>query len=596
MKKIKISLYPPEIFKPIKSFKFTAEAEIDDDQIIDYDEEEPSGTSTTRSLYEEQLIEVPIDEIKVSSPEADTTYKDENNEEVDTSEIVTDTGETLVYDAVSGDWTIKTSDSESSTTTKAIHSESETFEEDRHEDTPEEKTARSESLAGHPNIKAQRAAARQEVHEGKNEALKDKWRRDVYEGAASSKTEESFKCEEDQKDCRGECSGDASLDPSGKCCSEDEKDCAGYCFGPSIVANRYIRAGEPVQTWVVQRCCDPNQDINCCTPGELNCKNVCPNGVHPNQFFERLSQYIQGIGGCCHPDEPGCCLPSEYNPCANPRGLEGEPGYIGACAKDATSAENQKVFMGFYKKSNGNRGKSCCDPQYSDRCCTDEMKKCGYCPSDPEFDFVHPDNDCCNEQDTLHCCPKSQSHCGKCKKHYSQEEWDNHKNRHKIINGECYDCHAIDCNTLCEDSEKKCGQCPGSPEYNNWHLINPNLPSTPENCCHESMDDNCCSKSQRDCRGICDGGYIIGNKGNCCEPHEHNSNCCPTFDACGNCQGEHDYSASNIINYNGVCCDTAHNSPNCCEELDCCGLCNKYSYNSENKCVDSNGAQCTDHL
>ena len=37
MKKIKISLYPHEVFKPIENFKFTAEAEIDEEilKIID---------------------------------------------------------------------------------------------------------------------------------------------------------------------------------------------------------------------------------------------------------------------------------------------------------------------------------------------------------------------------------------------------------------------------------------------------------------------------------------------------------------------------------------------------------------------------------
>jgi len=186
MKKIKISSYPHEIFRSTKKFKFTSDAEINEDEITDY-EAEPADTLIDRDLYEEQLIEIPIDEIKISSLESDTVYKDENGQDVDTSQIVTDTGETLVYDKDNDDWIIKTSDSESTTTTKAIHEESETFEEDRYEDTPEEKTARLASAAGHPSLKAMRKAARQEVHEGKNEDLKNKWRRDVYEGTSSQK-------------------------------------------------------------------------------------------------------------------------------------------------------------------------------------------------------------------------------------------------------------------------------------------------------------------------------------------------------------------------------------------------------------------------
>lgn len=476
--------------------------------------------------------------------------------------------------------------------TQPLSEQSETFPEDRHQDKPEEKIARAASPAGHPSEEAQRQAARQAVHEGKNEALKDKWRRDVYEGNSSSFTADSFECDDDRKDCRGECDGAATLSQDGKCCLESERDCLGQCFGPAVVGFSF-QGG-----WLWSRCCDPSKDINCCAQDEYNCKYACPNGIHPEDGpGVRLSQYrTTELGGCCHPEEFGCCDRSEFMPCAkNASGLK-----MGTCSQHAQSDQDHIYLNEFsVDDETGAITPRCCDPETDNTCCEESSKKCGLCPQNPILAETHyideslgdaPGN-CCRESTDDTCCEESSKRCGQCEHAVSEERWEVLNNNFAEYNGICFDCDQVDCSNLCEDSEKKCGRCPVEPDYQYAAYINPELGNTAGNCC-DTRDDNCCAESERDCAGNCNGPYVLGPKGDCCHP-DSGTSCCDNFDGCGRCPGQPHYKAGNIINHQGECCDpTLTADIYCCEKLDCCGQCNKYNFNEQNKCVNSDGAEC----
>lgn len=479
--------------------------------------------------------------------------------------------------------------------TQPESAQSETFPENRHQDKPEEKIARALSPAGHPSEEAQREAARQEVHEGKNEALKDKWRKDAYEGNSSEITADSFECQDDRKDCRGECFGEATLDQNGKCCLENERDCLGQCFGPAVVGFSF-QGG-----FLWGRCCDPNKDINCCAQDEYNCKYACPNGVHPADGpGVRLSQYrTTELGGCCHPEEFGCCDRSEFMPCAkNATGLK-----MGSCSQHAQSDQDHIYLNEF--SVDGETGAitpRCCDPAEDNTCCEESSKICGLCPQDSKLDDTHyideslgdVEGNCCRESLSDTCCEESSKRCGACKHAVSEDLWQEIEDFFVEYNGQCYDCREEDCNLLCEDSEKKCGYCPDHPFREHVAYVNPSLGDTPGNCC-DTRETGCCAESERDCDGNCNGPFVLGPGGTCCHP-DSGISCCDNFDGCGRCPEHANYKAGSIINFQGECCDPSDSSDlTCCEKLDCCGQCNKYNFNGQNKCVDSNGAQCPQH-
>lgn len=403
------------------------------------------------------------------------------------------------------------------------------------------------------------------------EELKDKWRKDVFEGTSSEETSKIFEdCEDNvDKDCLGECGGSAYKDAHGECCRPEDRDCNDRCFGKYIETVRYSQNGFQ---W--KRCCNPDTDTNCCPPEEWNCMGVCPNGPD-DPISTRYRDYIEikykdewgrDEVRCCNPKEdPTCCPPGEWNMCYR------ECGVDGPCKPCSLK------FTGWEEDFNGLKQPKCCDPSTQTACCTDEFKKCGFCPGTENFDNYIEDgiNGCCDSTKPG-CCTESESHCGKCQKDFAEHHlWTKHVETHiKNSDGTCTECATYGDEVVCdcETDSKLCDGtiCPGDPNLDNYIVHD-------DGSCCQKGSENCCAESEKDCAGTCNGRFIKDGD-QCCDPRE--DDCCETArDCAGECGGHN-------IQDGNKCCDPRQDTFDCCEQRDCCGTCTgDFQYNENNKCV-----------
>lgn len=403
------------------------------------------------------------------------------------------------------------------------------------------------------------------------EELKDKWRRDVFEGTSSDDTSKTLEdCEDNvEKDCLGECGGSASKDAYNECCQPESRDCNGRCFGKYVETISYSKNGSQNQ-----RCCNPETETNCCPPEEWNCMGVCPNGpddaisIRYRDYTEIKYKDEWGYDQvrCCNPNtDPTCCHPREWNLCYH------------MCGADGPCKSCSYKFTGWTTHHDGKMSPKCCDPSAQEECCTDGDKKCGICPGAESFsDYIEDGINGCCDSTQPGCCTKSESHCGKCKKDFDEHYlWTKHVDSHiENEDGTCTECSTNGVDEIiceCEASSKLCDGtiCPGDPNLDNYVVRDDG------SCCLKGSE-NCCLESEKDCQGKCDGTFIEdGDK--CCDPRENN--CCETRDCAGTCDGSK-------IQDGDKCCDPIADSLECCEQRDCCGTCTGvFQYNDDNKCV-----------